>query len=132
LAPPTRRLVSWDRAIEAGLDALEATRLAGSRLGEAATLDGLGVSYHRIGRIEQAVDCLRRAVDLQQELAEAQGEALTLEHLASVLCAAGEETDARICDDRARAIYASLQLIRDMPVEEGEQGLVMRKLHWEA
>jgi DNA-binding SARP family transcriptional activator/Tfp pilus assembly protein PilF len=99
-----------DLAIEAGRDALEATRVAGSRLAEAATLDGLGVAYHQADRLDQAVDSLRRAVDLQHELAEARGEAVTLEHLSAALRTAGKESEAAACADRARAIYASLQL----------------------
>ncbi len=56
-------------------------RATGDRHGEASALSGLGLALHRLGRIGEAIEHFDKAVEIQRELQDRRGEALTLADL---------------------------------------------------
>ncbi len=75
-----------DESIEAGCDALERVRRAGTDpLGEALLLTSLASSYERAGRVEEARACLERSLGLRRGRGDDEGAAATIEALAKLV-----------------------------------------------
>ncbi|MFD5316443.1 ATP-binding protein [Streptomyces sp. NPDC127098] len=72
---PSAHSDAWSPAGEIGL---HAARRVGDRAGESLLLTGLGMSHSRVNRLNQALECHRRALGIRRELGDREGEAASL------------------------------------------------------
>ena len=76
-----RSLGQSEKAIEYLNLAVELRRKFGPRIGEAATLNMLGVVYDDLGNDTQALEWLEKALVIRQEVGHREGEAITLHNI---------------------------------------------------
>lgn len=87
---------NFEEAVEYGHLALEALTNQDFLLGRAATWDTLGCAYHRLGRLENAVDCFQRAIQYFRRGEDPYYLAASHIHLGAVLVDRGDPEGARV------------------------------------
>jgi tetratricopeptide (TPR) repeat protein len=68
----------------------------GYREGQAATWHSLGTVHRRLGQVDEAIRCFRRAADIFRELGHRYREAQTIADLGDAYLAGGETIVARL------------------------------------
>lgn len=104
----------WDRALDIHAAALRAARKSGDRLGEAETLNNLGVIQRLTQDYPSAVDSLTAAMDIYHGLGNRLGEANTLNYLGVVQRLTGDP------DGAAQSFLRALDMYRAIPDRLGE------------
>lgn len=104
----------WERALDIHAAALRAARKAGDRLGEAETLNNLGVIQRLTQDYPSAVDSLTAAMDIYHGLGNRLGEANTLNYLGVVQRLTGDP------DGAAQSFLRALDMYRAIPDRLGE------------
>ena len=101
-------LGDYEQALEFCEEALGMYRGRGDPLNEAATWDSLGYSLLHLGRLEEAISCLRTAVSLIKVLPTGYYQTTMLLHLGDAYHAAGDLDHARQAWQEALAILEDL------------------------
>ncbi|WP_412543082.1 BTAD domain-containing putative transcriptional regulator [Longispora sp. K20-0274] len=76
---------NWTDYVRAYQIGLDAARRSGSSYGEGRILNGLGIAYHALMRVDEALDCYRGAVAIRRADGDRWGEAMALANLGNVL-----------------------------------------------
>jgi DNA-binding SARP family transcriptional activator/tetratricopeptide (TPR) repeat protein len=84
----------WDDWVTAGRTAVKAARRAGDLRGEAWLLTQLSEPYIRLGRLDEAMDCLQRALHIRVETGDRRAEGSTLNNIGAVYFALGRFEDS--------------------------------------
>jgi CHAT domain-containing protein len=87
-------LGEWEKVIEALRLALPVYQALGDRLGEAATLESIGVYYLRFGDQEKALEYFHLALPLRRAIGDRQSLAATLNNIGVAWGASGERQKA--------------------------------------
>lgn len=111
-----RMLGQPQRALEYLELALAVRQRHGPHIGEAATLNMMGVVYDDLGAYQQAIDYLQKALVIRREVEHRAGEAITLHNIASTYFNAGQWTEAETFYN------SSLELARELNDEAGIAG----------
>jgi tetratricopeptide (TPR) repeat protein len=77
----------------------------GDRYGEAASWDSLGYAHHRLGEVDEALDCYRQALKLRRTVGHRYDEAYVLVHIGEAQAATGDD---HLAADTWRAALAIL------------------------
>jgi tetratricopeptide (TPR) repeat protein len=89
----------WSEWIQVGEHGVAAARRVGDRHGEATALNRLGCAYRERGRLDAAVGCLDRALELSRALAAGGLELSVLNNLAVAHQDAGRIAEAVACHE---------------------------------
>lgn len=76
--------------------------------GRSLVLTNLASTYRRLGKLDEAVDHARQAVDAHRRTGHREGQAIALQHLAEALDEAGRRSEARPCWAECAAIFEAL------------------------
>jgi hypothetical protein len=96
-----RELRGGARPLPRGLAAQEH---AGDTYGQAVTLGNMGVAYHLLGQLDQAIECYERALALARKMGDPRGESFVLGNLAELFEDGGQPARApRAAPAAARA-----------------------------
>ena len=101
-------LGDYEQALEFCEEALGMYRGRGDPLNEAATWDSLGYALLHLGRLDEAISCLRTAVSLLERLRTGYYLTTMLVHLGDAYHAAGDPEHARQAWQDALAILEDL------------------------
>lgn len=80
----------------------------GSEPGRGDVLNAFGLAYERLGKVEEALDNYRKAVQIRERIGDRRGLASSLRNLAAVHLMQGDEAAARTQLERAHALYEEL------------------------
>ena len=115
--------VDWQHTHELAVDA---TRRAGNRLGEATTLGNLGIVYRSQGRWAEAIDHYEQALAIFHDLGNRLGEAQALANLGPVYRSQGRWAEAIDRLEQALAIFHDLGNRLGEATTLGNLGIVYR------
>jgi tetratricopeptide (TPR) repeat protein/transcriptional regulator with XRE-family HTH domain len=94
--------------------AIQVTRRLGDRTGESGALSDLAGAYHRLGRFDEAIDCLQRALRIRRDLGDLAGESAILGNLGIAYCESGRLEEAIASCERG------LEICRETAYRYGE------------
>jgi len=103
----------WAEWVAAGQTAVKAAQRAGDLRGEASLLNQLGHPYMALGRFDEALDCMHRALRIRTEIGDRWAQGSTLNNIGAIYGELGR------IDDSIRYYRNGL----DLAVETGDQRL---------
>ncbi len=95
---------AWADWIASGRIGADAARRAGDSYGESCVLNSLSVPYRSLGRFDDSLGCLKRALRIREETGDRQGEGATLNNIGGLYGDIGRFADAVGCFKQALAI----------------------------
>ena len=76
--------------------------------GQSLVLTNLASTYRRLGKLDDAIENARQAVDAHRRTGHREGQAIALQHLAEALDEAGRRSEARPCWAECMSIFEAL------------------------